>query len=114
MIAYLIIRKLERLGKWGGTALNKEFLGVDDLPNGGFPKECSNTREILEIADKLSSMDILSRKLGDRQWKYALGPKEIVQPILDSRAFEGMPKLQNYFNRGQVFVSARYLDYNDT
>jgi hypothetical protein len=113
LIAYLIIRKLERQGKWGGTALNKNFLGADDLPKGGFPKECSNTREILQVADVLYNASVLSGKLGDGQTKYALGPVQIVQPILDSRAFEGIRSLQNYFSRDRIFVSADLLDYND-
>ncbi|MEX2188456.1 MAG: hypothetical protein WD875_16730 [Pirellulales bacterium] len=117
LIAYLILRKLERRGHWGGESLNKNYLGIDDLPNGGFPKECANSKEILEVADVLCNAGLIRRKLGDGIQKYALAEKALVQPILDSKTFESCgswPKLQKYFARGTSLVPAALLGYNET
>jgi hypothetical protein len=114
LIAYLILRKLERQDKWGGGALNKAFLWASDLPKGGFPKEVLDKRDILDVAHTLHGRGLLDRKQSENEWKYALGPKPVVQPILDSREFAGWPQLQTYFNNSPSLVSAKLLDFNET
>ncbi|MFN0055291.1 MAG: hypothetical protein ACKV0T_24360 [Planctomycetales bacterium] len=113
LIAFLIVRKLETKSMWGGSAMNKSFLWADDLPKGGFPKDCADAREILQTADVLFNAGILSRKLSEGSWKYALGAKDAVHSILDAKAFDGFPKLQNYFAKSRSFVPAQLFDYND-
>lgn len=113
LIAYLTIRKLERLGKWGGTALNKNFLWAEDIPNGGFPKVLCDTRKILEVADALFNAGLLTRKKSEGKWKYALGPKATVQPILESRGFAICPLMEKFFSKDNAFESAMLLDYKE-
>jgi hypothetical protein len=113
VIAYLIVRKLERQKMWGGVALNKNFLWQDDLPKGGFPKDLCDAREILEVADVLATADILSRKTSQGEMKYALGTHEVVWQILSAKAFEGHLKLQNYFNKSRKYVPSSLLDYEE-
>lgn len=115
LIAFLIVRKLERLKRWGGTSLNKNFLWAHDLPNGGFPKDECTPREILDVADALVNAGVLSpySKVSKGETKYALGPPETVARILESKAFAGHRKLQKYFDRSRKYVPANLLDYDE-
>ncbi|HEV2970233.1 MAG TPA: hypothetical protein VGY55_09600 [Pirellulales bacterium] len=113
LIAYLIVVKLAKMDKWGGTSLNKSFLWASDLPNGGFPKGLCSNRDILQVADALLGAGVLTRKKSQHQTKYALGDKKTVQKILDSKTFGDNPILQNYFGRDHTLVSARLLGYNE-
>jgi len=113
LIAYLILRKLERQDKWGGLALNKCFLKSEVLPNGGFPKGICSPRDIQQVADVLRNAGVLAQKKSQGRTKYALGDKAVVQPILDSKSFEAYPGLRNYFDRSTTHVPARLLDYNE-
>lgn len=114
LTAFLIIAKLARQDKWGGTALNKSFLKASDLPKGGFPKDICTDREIQDVASTLYNLGFLTRKVGDGEMKYALGPKSLIQPILDSKTFPAESKgLQKYFSKGCEYVSIRRLDYRD-
>jgi hypothetical protein len=113
IIAYLILRKLERQGKWGGTSLNKAFLWSEDLPKGGFPKDLVERRAVFDVASELERHGILQTKKSSGQKKYALGPKAVVQPILDAKAFENRPKLREFFERDGIRQPSRLLNYND-
>lgn len=110
VIAYLILRKLESQGKWGGEAKNKAFLWSDDLARGGFPKDLCDAREIMNVAQELAKADILSFKKSEGKSKYALGEKGIVQPILDSHSFTSQPSLKKFFERNSKRVNCRILD----
>lgn len=115
-LAYLIVRKLERLGKWGGTSLNKNFLRSPDLPKGGFPKDILVPSEILDIAEQLVRFNVLTAKTGDNERKYALAGVELVQSILDTKSFASHPEhfgLRNFFERDSTRVTVRTLDYKD-
>ncbi|MEX2287963.1 MAG: hypothetical protein WD648_12790 [Planctomycetaceae bacterium] len=114
LIAYLIIAKLARMDMWGGSALNKNFLWAHDLPHGGFPKDVVDNRSVMEVADHLcnTSVGVLNRKPSENEMKYALGPKSIIDPILELRHFESIPELRKYFERSKTYVSARLLNYN--
>ena len=114
LISYLIIAKLARQDKWGGTALNKNFLWKSDLPKGGFPKDLCSDREILEAVNVLWNEGLLTAKKSEGERKYALGAKNIIQPILDSKSFPGeMRSLRNYFDRSSRQAPARLLSYNE-
>lgn len=115
LIAYLIISKLAKKDKWGGTALNKNFLWAEDLPKGGFPKGICTNREVLQVADSLFNAGLLTRKKSQGQLKYALGEKKTIQPILDSTDFStAAPRsVHKIFDRSPRQVSARFLKYND-
>lgn len=108
VIAYLILRKLAAQGNWGGQAKNKAFLWVDDLPNGGFPKDICDRRKILDVAHRLCNEGILVMKEGKD--KIGLGDKAVVQPILDNRSFASMPALRKFFEKEPTRVSCRILD----
>ncbi len=112
LIAYLIVRKLERQDKWGGTSLNKAFLWSENLPKGGFPKDIGN-REIFDVAAELDRYGIVTSKVSNGHKKFALGPKRVVQPILDTKSFASVPAIHPFFQRGACLVTARLLDYND-
>lgn len=75
----------------GGEAKNKAFLWADDLPNGGFPAEFTNRREILDFVHTSVSVEILTTKKSQGEVKYSSGSKSDVQPILDNR-FVDMPR----------------------
>jgi hypothetical protein len=109
LIAYRIVRKLAAQGKWGGEAKNKAFLWAEDLPNGGFPSEFTNRREILDVAQMLVSLAVLTTKTSQGQVKYALGDKPVVQPILDNQSFSKIPQLRKYFEKDARRVSFRVL-----
>jgi hypothetical protein len=113
LIAYLILAKLERLGKWGGTALNKSFLWSGNLAKGGFPKDIVAVGDVNEVADFLCAKSVLSQKLSDGQRKFALGSKDVVQPVLDTKNFDTLPHLKPFFEKSRTTVSARYLSYCD-
>jgi len=114
LIAYLIISKLAKQDKWGGTALNKNFLWAEDLPNGGFPKGICAKRDILQVADSLFNAGLLVRKTSLGKLKYALGDKGIIQPVLDSADFRNVARaVQKIFDRSPRQVPARLLKYND-
>ncbi len=115
-LAYLIVRKLQRLDKWGGESLNKNFLWKADLPRGGFPKEILDHREIYAVADTLVRQGILTTKDSKTSLKYALGDKREVQPILDNKSFTqftGFIELRKFFERSTDRVSVRILNYED-
>lgn len=109
LLAYRIVRKLAAQDKWGGEAKNKAFLWEEDLPNGGFPAEFSEKREILNVANRLASVGILTTKTSQGKTKYALGEKSIVQPILDAQSFTGFLELRKFFERDTRRVSSRSL-----
>jgi hypothetical protein len=109
LLAYRIVRKLAAQDKWGGEAKNKAFLWEEDLPNGGFPAEFTNRREILDVAHMLVSVEILTTKKSQGEVKYALGSKSVVQPILDNRSFSTCPGLRKYFEKDARRVSSRAL-----
>jgi hypothetical protein len=113
LIGYLIVRKLERQGKWGGTSLNKAFLWSENLPKGGFPKDILDKRDIFNVATELERFGVLTSKTSNGQKKYALGSKQIVQPILDTKSFVSCPQLYPFFRRDARLVTARQLDYDD-
>lgn len=112
LVAYLILRKLEKLEKWGGKAKNKDFLWAADLPKGGFPKDYVNVRDVNDVAAQLLRVGILDSKISDGKKKYALGEKSIVQKILDARSFESVSELRKFFSGSQRLVSIRLMDYN--
>jgi hypothetical protein len=111
MIAFLLLAKLVRGGYWGGGAKAKDFLGRDNLANGGFPKDVSKG-EILDAADVLLSAGLLRLKTGDGQPKFGLAVKSIIDPILSNKSFSGHDNLEKWFARGKERVSVRDLDYN--
>ncbi len=113
LIAYLILAKLARQDKWGGTSRNKNFLWGSDLPKGGFPKNVVDDRDVLQVADALCNAGVLTRKRSQGKMKYALGDKSIVQPILDRKHFANVATLRNYFDRSPRNVSARLTAYNE-
>lgn len=113
LVAYLIIAKLARYDKWGGTATNKAFMWIGDIPNGGFPKDVCDTRTIYDVVDHLFNMGLLTRKKSGNEMKYALGDKELIQPILDKRIFDERLNLDRYFNKSERAVSSQYLWYRD-
>jgi len=114
LIAFLIIRKLERQDMWGGESVYKNFLWAELLPKGGFPKDVVSKRDVFEVADVLVNAKILQIKTSEGRPKYALGHRPTVLAILKDKAFENMPKsVRNYFDRSRKHVPARLLDYND-
>lgn len=113
LIAYLIVRKLERQDKWGGTSLNKAFLWSENLPKGGFPKDLVDKRAVFDVARELERFSVLATKVSNGQKKYALGAKPLVQPILDSRSFANVPGARAFFEREPTRVTIRLLEYND-
>lgn len=116
VIGYLIVRKLAKLDRWGGASLNKNFLWSDDLPNGGFPKELCDRRAILDIAERLVQLEILTKKISSGRPKLALSKKPLVQPILDTKSFSAHPcyrDLRKFFERNPRRISVRFLDYNE-
>lgn len=116
VLGYLIIRKLAAMDRWGGTSLNKSFLWSELLPKGGFPKALCDRRTILDIAEQLVRLDVLTKKISSGQTKYALAKKNLVQPILDTKSFAAHPRyreLRAFFERNPRRVSVRELDYND-
>ncbi len=104
LIAYLILAKLARQDKWGGTALNKNFLWAFLLPKGGFPKGIASDRDVHEVADALYNTGLLVRKMSEGQTKYALADKAIIQPILDNKHFQNIPNLRKFFDRSRKQV----------
>jgi|GEM_PF-3537225 len=113
LVAYLIIRKLIKQDKWGGTSLNKSFLWSDDLPKGGFPKDYCDKRLIMDTAEALRQNGILTTKESENQRKYALASKEIIEPILDSKSFTSQPSMEKFFRKSKALVPATLLDYNE-
>jgi hypothetical protein len=112
LFAVLIVAKLARLGKWGGTALNKSFLWVGDIPNGGFPNEISDRREIAQVADAMFNDGILVGKKSEGKMKYALGDKATIEQILEDKSFENVEHgLQGFFDRSPRHLPARHLRY---
>jgi hypothetical protein len=73
-VALLLVAKLARKNYWGGTALGKNYLRVDDLANGGGLDQ-QYKGDAHEIADYLASEQrsprLLSKKLGDGRPKYS-------------------------------------------
>ncbi|MEQ1814503.1 MAG: hypothetical protein ABL860_08660 [Candidatus Nitrotoga sp.] len=114
LTAYLIVRKLDRMGKSGGTALNKNFLWKDDIPKGGFPKPPCDDRTIFDVVDALFNVGVVVRKESMGEWKYALGDRSVIDQILQAKSFEHVPKLKKFFERSKTPVSAKLLDFNDT
>ena len=115
-LAFLIVRKLAMMDRWGGTSVNKNFLWAEDLPKGGFPKDLLERREILDIAEALVKFGVLTYKTSSGQRKYALERREIIQPILDQKSFISHPRhrdLRGYFERKADRVTVRVLDYNE-
>lgn len=112
LLAYRIVRKLAVQDKWGGEAMNKAFLWQEDLPKGGFPSGLDDRRDILAVADMLEKSGVLSIKRSKSETKYALGPKSVVQPILDTQSFPEALNLRKYFERDHRRVSARLLNAN--
>ena len=106
LIAYLIIAKLARYDMWGGTALNKNLMWAEDLPNGGFPKGICTKRDILQVADSLFNARLLIRKTSKGKLKYGLGDKRTIQPILDSADSVSLP---GPFRRSLTEVLGRSL-----
>ncbi|HUY93033.1 MAG TPA: hypothetical protein VMV10_30165 [Pirellulales bacterium] len=112
LVAYLVLRKLERLGKWGGKAKNKDFLWAADLANGGFPKDCVNARDVNDVACQLLRVGLLDSKTSNGKRKYALGEKSTVKRIFDTRSLESVGELHKFFANSRCLVSVRLMDYN--
>jgi hypothetical protein len=112
LIGFLIVSKLEKQDKWGGTAKNKNFLWATDLSKGGFPKDLCTDRQVLEVADALCAHNVLVRKGSQGETKYALADVATVRRILDSGAFANVPTLRKFFDRSPRWVASRLLRYN--
>lgn len=112
LIAYLIVRKLHRMEKYAGEALNKNFLWAHDLPKGGFPKDIVDDRAVLDVAEALVREDILKQKRSEGKMKYGLGSVAVVAKILESRSFESCPRMQKFFSHSNRLVSARNLAFD--
>jgi hypothetical protein len=110
LVGFLIVRKLDRLGRRGGSN-KKGFLWADDLPKGGFPKDLVSARDVNDVAAELVRVGVLETKLSMGQKKFALGDIRIVQSILDSRSFENVPQLRKFFEGSGRLVTARLLNY---
>lgn len=67
VIAVLIVRKLLRQDKWGGT---HNYLWARDLPKGGFP--AIMTDSVLSVANDLRHHGVLTAKSKNGSNKYAL------------------------------------------
>lgn len=113
VIAFLIVRKLERGKYWGGGSLNKSFLWADDLPKGGFPKDLATDREIIDVAAALVREGILTCKKSQGKSKYALGGKAVIEQIIASREFPSSKSLTKFFGRSPRLSSASLMDFND-
>ena len=111
-IAFLIMKKLKKKGRWGGTN-NKNFLTCGDLPSGGFPKDIITPRDVIDVANALVLRNLLQTKVGGGETKYALGEMRVVQPIFDDRSFISQPALRRFFERVPKRVSIRTFDYNE-
>lgn len=111
-IAFLIIAKLRRQNKWGGSAKFKDFLWIDLLPKGGFPKELSK-RDIRQVADKLCSVGVLKHKESEGQLKIALGDKATIEHIIEQRQLIHLEPLEKFFRRDKKLVPISMLNYND-
>lgn len=112
MIAFRIIEKLKRRGAWAGTALNKNFLRLPDIPNGGFPKNVSKG-EINDVVDALFNAGILDRKLGDGNWKYGLKDKSVIDQILGESSFSAHPTMTKYFMKDKATVPRSEIEYRE-
>lgn len=111
VVAYLIVRKLAALHKWGGKSSNKAFLWSEDLPKGSFPKDIATDREIIDIANMLAREGVLVTKQSQGKPKYGLADKSVVQPILDTRSFASCRRLKKFFEKDPIRVSSRRLDF---
>jgi hypothetical protein len=112
MIAFRIIEKLKRRGAWGGTALNKSFLRLPDIPNGGFPKHVSKG-EVNDVVDALFNAGILERKLGDGNQKYGLKDKSVIEQILEDSTFEQHPTMMKFFLKDRETVPRSEIEYRE-
>ena len=112
MIAFRIVQKLKRRNHWGGTSLNKNFLKLPDIPNGGFPKHVSKG-QIKDVVDALFNAGILDRKLGDGNYKYALMDKAMVEEILTGLSFHAHPKMTKYFMKDKETVPRSEIEYRE-
>lgn len=112
MIAFRIIEKLKRRGAWGGNALNKSFLRLPDIPNGGFPKYVSKG-EVNDVVDALFNAGILERKMGDGSQKYGLKDKSVVEQILDGTTFAAHQSMMKFFLKDKETVPRSEIEYRD-
>ncbi len=112
MIAFRIIEKLKRRGHWGGKSLNKNFLKLPDIPNGGFPKHVSRI-EVNDVVDVLYNAGLLDRKLGDGNHKYALMDRTTIETILSAMSFSGHPKMTKFFMKDKETVPRSEIEYRD-
>lgn len=112
MIAFRIIEKLRRRNHWGGTSLNKNFLKLPDIPNGGFPKHVSKG-QVNDVVDALYNAGILDRKLGDGNYKYALMNKTVVEKILSELSFADHPRMTKFFMKDKDGVPRSEIEYRD-
>jgi hypothetical protein len=85
---------------------------VGDIPNGGFPNEISDRREIAQVADAMFNDGILVGKKSEGKMKYALGDKATIEQILEDKSFENVEHgLQGFFDRSPRHLPARHLRY---
>ena len=66
LIAYLIVAKLARMDKWGGTATNKAFLWASDLPKGGFPKDIVDSERLPSASGLHADLKLLRARRASR------------------------------------------------
>jgi len=90
-----------------GTALNKSFLRLPDIPNGGFPKHVSKG-EVNDVVDALFNAGILDRKLGDGNHKYGLKDKSVIEQILADFSFSAHPLMFKFFLKA-TSIRSRYF-----
>ena len=112
LIAFLIVAKLRRQNKWGGGAKFKDYLWMDLLPKGGFPKEISK-RDIRQVADALCSVGVLKNKVSEGQLKIALGDKAIIEEIIEERQLIHLEVLEKFFRKDKKLVPTSLLNFND-
>lgn len=112
MIAFRIIEKLKRRGAWAGTALNKSFLRLPDIPNGGFPRYVSKG-EVNDVVDALFNAGILERKLGDGNHKYGLKDKSVIEHILEDSTFRAHPAMVKFFLKDKETVPRSEIEYRE-
>lgn len=106
--AILLVHKLAKEKKWGGTR-QKNFMWASDLPKGrGFDESFADLLPSL-ISDLLAE-GLLQSKTSQRKKKYALNPQQMDRVIraLNQHSFGG--RLQRILEKDTDTVSCRYLD----
>ena len=106
--AVQVIAKLMRHGYWGGEALNRAFLWLDGLPNGGMSADVAPHAR--DLALELVNRGLLKSKQSNASLKVAL-KRDCRKQLHEMLHLEIHDRsLQEWFARDARSISARELD----